>query len=112
MENIKTYREKIQMFKEKPPKEKIIIIVPYAIISFICCRISELYRLCNGNFSMIIKNIGYLYKTFPAFSLADLAIGIAAGCLIVWYVKFENSLHRKNTRQGEEYGASRWGNSR
>lgn len=109
MENKKTYKERIQAFREKPRKEKIGIIAPYVIVCFICCRIAELYRLCNGNLSRVLKNAEYLYKAFPRFTVTDLGIGIVIGCLIVWYIKFENRMHRKNTRQGEEYGASRWG---
>ncbi len=109
MENNKTYREKIQAFMEKSAKEKLKIMTPYAISSFACDRIVELYRLCDGNLTKVIKNMEYLYKSFPDFVLSDLAIGTAVGCMIVAYVKFENSMHRKNTRQGEEYGASRWG---
>lgn len=109
MENNKTYKEKIQAFMEKSAKEKLKIMTPYAISSFACDRVVELYRLCDGNLTKVIKNMEYLYKTFPDFVLSDLAIGTAVGCMIVAYVKFQNNMHRKNTRQGEEYGASRWG---
>lgn len=109
MEKNKTYKEKIQAFMEKSAKEKIKIMTPYAISSFACDRVVELYRLCDGNLTKVIKNMEYLYKSFPSFTLSDLAIGTTVGCLIVAYIKFENNMHRKNTRQGEEYGASRWG---
>lgn len=109
MENNKTYKEKIKAFMEKPAKEKLKIMTPYAISSFACDRVVELYRLCDGNLTKVIKNMEYLYRTFPDFALSDLAIGTAVGCMIVAYVRFENNMHRKNTRQGEEYGASRWG---
>lgn len=109
MENNKTYKEKIQAFMEKSAKEKLKIMTPYAISSFACDRVVELYRLCDGNLTKVIKNMEYLYKSFPNFTISDLAIGTTVGCLIVAYVKFENNMHRKNTRQGEEYGASRWG---
>ena len=111
MEKNKTYKEKIQAFMEKSAKEKIKIMTPYAISSFACDRVVELYRLCDGNLTKVIKNMEYLYKSFPSFALSDLAIGTTVGCLIVAYIKFENNMHRKNTRQGEEYGASRWGTS-
>lgn len=110
MEN-NSYREKIQNFKEMSSKEKLKIMTPYAISSFACDRVVELYRLCDGNITKVIKNMEYLYKSFPSFTLSDLAIGTTVGCLIVCYVKLENRLHRKNTRMGEEYGASRWGNA-
>lgn len=109
MEKNKTYKEKIQAFMEKSAKEKLKIMTPYAISSFACDRVVELYRLCDGNLTKVMKNMEYLYKSFPSFTLSDLAIGTTVGCLIVAYIKFENNMHRKNTRQGEEYGASRWG---
>lgn len=109
MEKNKTYKEKIQAFMEKSAKEKLKIMTPYAISSFACDRVVELYRLCDGNLTKVIKNMEYLYKSFPSFTISDLAIGTTVGCLIVAYIKFENNMHRKNTRQGEEYGASRWG---
>lgn len=108
MEN-KMITEKLHAFMEKSAKEKLTIMTPYAISSFACDRVVELYRLCDGNIIKALKNMEYLYKSFPSFTLSDLAIGTTVGCLIVCYIKFENKLHRKNTRMGEEYGASRWG---
>ncbi len=108
MEN-KTYKEKLQAFREKPLKQKLRVMLPYIIASFVCSRVAELYRLCGGNIVKIVKNLAYLYKSVPHFILTDLLIGITVGCFIVCYIKFENRLKCKNTRMGEEYGASRWG---
>ncbi|MCX4353228.1 MAG: type IV secretory system conjugative DNA transfer family protein [Lachnospiraceae bacterium] len=106
MERIK---DKIEAFKVLDLKTKLIIVIPYFFSMLFCSRIVELYRLCSGNFVKIIRNIEYLYKTMPHFALTDLLIGIPAGFFIVWYIKWENGLKRKNTRKGVEYGSARWG---
>lgn len=106
MERIK---DKIEAFKVLDLKAKLIIVIPYFFSMLFCSRIVELYRLCSGNFVKIIRNIEYLYKTMPHFALTDLLIGIPAGFFIVWYIKWENGLKRKNTRKGVEYGSARWG---
>lgn len=36
-------------------------------------------------------------------------MGSVIGFLIVFYIKWEQKLHRKNARDGEEYGSARWG---
>lgn len=109
MEKIK---DKIEAFNALDLKGKLIIIIPYLFSIFLCSRIAELYRLCSGNFVKIIKNIEYLYKAIPRFALTDLLIGIPAGFFIVWYIKWENGLRRKNTRKGVEYGSARWGSEK
>ena len=95
-------------FVKKTSKEKIIYVVPYLISTLICSRIIEIYRLCQGNIIAVMKNIRYIYKTFPDFTVTDLLIGIPIGIFIIWYVKFEQRVHKKNTRNGEEYGSARW----
>lgn len=106
MEKIK---DKIEAFNALDLKGKLIIIIPYLFSIFLCSRIAELYRLCSGNFVKIIRNIEYLYKAIPRFALTDLLVGIPAGFFIIWYMKWENGLRRKNTRKGVEYGSARWG---
>lgn len=106
MEKIK---DKIEAFNALDLKGKLIIIIPYLFSIFLCSRIAELYRLCNGNFVKMIRNMEYLYKAIPRFALTDLLIGIPAGFFIIWYIKWENGLRRKNTRKGVEYGSARWG---
>lgn len=109
MEKIK---DKIEAFNALDLKGKLIIIIPYLFSIFLCSRIAELYRLCSGNLVKIIRNIEYLYKAIPRFALTDLLIGIPAGFFIVWYIKWENGLRRKNTRKGVEYGSARWGSEK
>lgn len=103
------FQEKLNVFKEMPLKDKIILLAPYFVICILSSRVVELYRLCAGDLMKILKNITYLYKTFPHFAITDLVIGIPIGYFIVWYAKWNNKLHSKNTRRGVEYGSAKWG---
>lgn len=106
-EKIRTW---LEQFKDKPAKEKIMIVLPYAAGIFLTVRIAELYRLCRGDFLAFIKNIQYIYKAFPPrFTASDLLIGISIGFFIVYAIRWQSRMHRKNTRLGEEYGSARWG---
>lgn len=102
-------KEKIADFQAFSIKEKITLAIPYIIAILLCSRIAELYRLCNGSLMKFMRNIEYLYKTFPRFVFTDILLGIPAGCLIIWYIKYENARNRKNTRKGVEYGSAKWG---
>lgn len=102
-------KEKIADFKSLSTKEKMILVIPYAVVILICCRVAELYRLCNGSIVKCMKNLEYLYKSFPHFAMTDLLFGLPVGFFIVWYMKYENARNRKNTRKGVEYGSARWG---
>ena len=101
--------KQIERFKEKPVKQQVLIILPYAVIMLICTRLTELYRLCQGNLIRMLTNIAYIYKAFPRFNLTDILTGIGTGFVIVYFIKWYNMLHHKNERRGEEYGSSRWG---
>lgn len=102
-------KEKIADFKSLSTKEKMILVIPYAVVILICCRVAELYRLCNGSIVKCMKNLEYLYKSFPHFAMTDLLFGLPVGFFIVWYMKYENARNKKNTRKGVEYGSARWG---
>ena len=102
-------KDKIEEFKERSLKEKIILLIPYILAILVCSRIAELYRLCHGNFIRIMANIEYLYKSFPQFAINDIMFGVPVGYFIVWYINYENARNRKKTRRGEEYGSARWG---
>lgn len=93
-------------------KEKIILVAPYVVIMLICCRLLELYRLCSGNFVMIIKNVSYLYRSLPNFTFSDLTYGILMGYFCTRYFKWELNRNKKNTRRGVEYGSARWGTAK
>lgn len=105
-------QKQIEDFRNKSPTQQFKILLPYMIICFICVRSVELWRLCGGDIINFIYNAEYIIKgTFYYLRLKDLLIGIPAGLVIIWYVKYENRVHRKNTRQFEEYGSARWGNA-
>lgn len=106
---MKRIKEKIDDFKSLSVKEKILVIMPYAISCFLCSRIAELYRLCKGNIIRIFANVEYLYKAFPRFTIEDLFYGIILGLFITWYFKWEIARNKKNTRKGVEYGSASWG---
>ena len=102
-------KKKIEFFYGLPFKGKLMLLLPYFVIISLITRFAELYRLCNGNISMFLQNMAYIYKTLPRFTLRDLGIGMLMGILIVLLFKWYNKLHGKNERLGEEYGSSRWG---
>lgn len=109
---IEKIKQQYEDFKEKPIKEKIILVAPYVVIMLICCRLLELYRLCSGNFVMIIKNVSYLYRSLPNFTFSDLTYGILMGYFCTRYFKWELNRNKKNTRRGVEYGSARWGTAK
>lgn len=109
-----TTEEKIRIwlerFKDKPAKEKIILVLPYVLSIFFTARIAELYRLCRGDMFRFLTNIQYVYKVFPPhFTASDLLTGISIGFFIVYVIRWQSCMHRKNTRLGQEYGSARWG---
>ncbi len=101
--------KKIEEFRNLPPPQKLRLILPYLAAAFLCTRIAELYRTAGGDLEDMLTNFSYVVKTVPRFNLKDLLAGSAAGCLIVFYIKWEQKMHRKNARDGEEYGSARWG---
>ncbi len=107
MEQIKEW---LAEFKDKPFKDKLILVLPYILCMFFIARIAELYRLCGGDIFMFLKNITYIYKVFPPrFKFREALLGIAIGFVIVWYARWHSKINRKNTRFGVEYGSARWG---
>ena len=105
---LKNIKNQIGVFKEKSFREKAFFLLPYIMAVIATSRLCELWRLCGGSLAKLIKNAGYLYKTIPRFALIDLMIGVPIGCLIIWYIKWNNKMHSKNTREKEEYGSARW----
>lgn len=101
--------KKLEDFRNLPPPQKLRLILPYFIAAFLCTRIAELYRIADGDLEDIITNFSYIVKTVPRFNLKDLSAGSAAGFLAVSFIKWEQKMHRKNARDGEEYGSARWG---
>lgn len=101
--------EKIKEFQNLSPPQKLRTILPYFVVAFLCTRIAELCRIAKGNPEKILANISYIVNTVPSFNLRDLFIGSTTGILIIFYIKWEQKIHRKNSRDGEEYGSARWG---
>ncbi len=107
MEQIRAW---LEQFKDKPLKDKVLLVVPYILCMFCIARIAELYRLCHGDFFMFLKNIQYIYKAFPPrFHLGDLLIGLSVGFFIAYAARWRSKMHTKNTRFGAEYGSAKWG---
>lgn len=105
-EKIRIWLEK---FKDKPAKDKIMSVLPYVLGIFFATRIAELYRICHGDILKFLTNIQYIYKVFPPrFTAKDLLIGIPIGFFIVYVIRWQSRMHRKNTRFGEEYGSAKW----
>lgn len=72
MEMIRAWLEE---FKDKPLKDKIILVAQYGLCMFFLARIAELYRLCCGDIFMFLKNIQYIYKVFPPrFHIRDMLL--------------------------------------
>lgn len=104
-------RKKYEKYMELPLKDKILTAVPYMAAMILCCRIAELYRLCGGDIILFVRHAAYLYKAAPHFAFTDFLFGIPAGFLCIQYIKWNQKMHKKNTRKGEEYGSARWGNA-
>ncbi len=100
----------IKEFRDKPIKDKLIIILPYILCMFFVSRVAELYRMCRGNLYMFLRYLSYIYKVFPPhFAIQDLLVGTPVGFFIVYAARWTTKMHKKNVRFGEEYGSARWG---
>lgn len=98
-----------EKFMGLSPPKRILMLLPYILAMFLCCRIIELYRRSGGDITVLILNPKIIVTTLPRFHLTDILIGAPVGCFIVYYEKWHRRIHNKNTRMGEEYGSARWG---
>ena len=98
-----------EKFMGLSPPQKIMLLLPYALVIFCCCRFVELYRRSGGDIVMLILNPKIIITALPRFKLTDIMTGAPVGWGIVYYTKWHRKIHSKNTRMGEEYGSSRWG---
>ncbi len=103
------FKEYIERFLNKPPNQQVKIILPYLITCIAISRVLELWRLCCGDIMKFCYNLDYLYSTIPNFCFNDVFLGSLLGIIIIGASRFHNKTHRKNMREGEEYGSSRWG---
>ena len=101
-------------------KKKLILCLPYIIVSLICTNFGEAWRLAEGvNASEKLQDIfqsGTLQLAFqnllPSLYPTDLIVGIVCGAALrlAVYLKGKNAgKNAKKYRQGEEYGSARWG---
>ena len=97
-------------------RKKLILCLPYIIVSLICTNFGEAWRLAEGvNASEKLQDVfqsGTLQTAFqnllPSLYPTDLIVGIVCGAALrlAVYLKEKNA---KKYRQGEEYGSARWG---
>lgn len=101
--------KEFEKFKKKSTAQKITQLLPYIIVCFLSIRFFELGRLCSWNFSKIIMHLDYMVRYAPHLWITDVLYGLPIGWAIVFYVRWDQSFNKKNTRLGEEYGSARWG---
>lgn len=95
---------------------KVISCIPYVFTGYITHRFSWLYRHVRGQpfqkMMMAVSNPGLAFQTWlPSMNLMDISIGIMAGAGLYAGVMYRRK-HRKNYKNGEEYGSARWGNEK
>lgn len=94
-------------------KKQLILNSPYLIFIYIFDKLSQSFRIINGDMSFKILHIGkgleYSFShPLPSLHLIDIAIGIAGAVIIRLLVYFKGK-NAKKYRQGKEYGSARWG---
>lgn len=94
-------------------KKQLILNSPYLIFVYIFDKLSQSFRVINGDMSFKILHIGkgleYSFShPLPSLHLIDIAIGIAGAVIIRLLVYFKGK-NAKKYRQGKEYGSARWG---
>ena len=94
-------------------KKQLILNSPYLIFVYIFDKLSQSFRIINGDMRFKILHIGkgleYSFShPLPSLHLIDIAIGIAGAVIIRLLVYFKGK-NAKKYRQGKEYGSARWG---
>ena len=94
-------------------KKQLILNSPYLVFVYIFDKLSQSFRIINGDMSFKILHIGkgleYSFShPLPSLHLIDIAIGIAGAVIIRLLVYFKGK-NAKKYRQGKEYGSARWG---
>ena len=97
----------------KDIKKQLILNSPYIIFVYLFDKLSQSFRIINGDMSFkVLHIVAGLKNTFshplPSFHLIDIAIGIA-GAVIVRLLVYFKGKNAKKYRQGKEYGSARWG---
>lgn len=93
-------------------KKQLILNSPYLIFVYIFDKLSQSFRIINGDMSFKILHIGKgleysFFHPLPSLHLIDIAIGIAGAVIIRLLVYFKGK-NAKKYRQGKEYGSARW----
>lgn len=101
--------KKYQRFRTMSVTKKILVVLPYALACCVSVRFFEYGRLCSWNLMKMFKHLDYIAKYMPNLKATDVLVGIPLGIVLVYYLKWEQSLNKKNTRPGEEHGSARWG---
>ena len=96
----------------KDIKKQLILNSPYIIFVYLFDKLSQSFRIINGDMSFKVLHIGaglkYAFShPLPSFHLIDIAIGIA-GAVIVRLLVYFKGKNAKKYRQGNEYGSARW----
>ena len=94
-------------------KKQLILNSPYLIFVYIFDKLSQSFRIINGDMSFKILHIGkgleYSFShPLPSLHLIDISIGITGAVIIRLLVYFKGK-NAKKYRQGKEYGSARWG---
>ena len=94
-------------------KKQLILNSPYMVFVYIFDKLSQSFRIINGDMSFKILHIGkgleYSFShPLPSLHLIDISIGIAGAVIIRLLVYFKGK-NAKKYRQGMEYGSARWG---
>ena len=95
-------------------KKQIVINSPYLLFVYLFDKLSQAFRVINGDLSRKLQYMGtglkYAFSNpFPSFHYMDLLIGIIGALVIRLYVYFRGK-NAKKYRHGIEYGSARWGN--
>ena len=91
--------------------------IPYMVVFYVVNKCTWLYQYCRGStvvdrLMVLLMNYPLAFKKLlPSIQPKSLAAGTIAA-VSVWAVVYFKGKNGKKFRQGEEYGAARWGNEK
>ena len=94
-------------------KKKLIMNSPYLIFVYLFDKLTQSFRIINGDMSFKMLHIGaglnYSFShPLPSVHPIDILIGIA-GVVVIRLLVYMKGKNAKKYRQGMEYGSARWG---
>ena len=100
-------------------KEKLIKVLPYLpyiITAYTADKLSWIYRHARGDpVKKLMTTLCHPELAFknplPGMNPMDISVGIIAGAALYGMVIYRKK-HRKNYKNGQEYGSARWGNEK